>query len=682
MKNCLKKTSVILLTLIVVGYCAPLLAQPPGIKYGKISESELKMTDYEKDPGAEAVVLFDVGDTRFDYVPNNGFRLIFERHTRIKILKKDGYKFADISVPFYRNTRGKEDVSAIKANTYTLENGKMVETKMEKSAIFEEKLDKFWNLKKFTLPNVREGAVIEYSYEVASDFLFTPPDWEFQWDIPVAWSEYKMATPEYFRYVELSEIQDPFEVQESDRESRTISLLYSVDVSDNPNFVRKQNRNETINYYDNTTHWVQKDMPAVKEEAFVASRHDLIARVEFQLASVTFPGEAPDRYLPTWAQVVKELNEDEDFGKFLNKGNAVAETVKSLTANLPTDKEKVTAIHQYVKTNFQWNNHYSLYTSQTINNLLKTRQGNSSDLNLLLVLMLREAGIEADPVILSTRTHGKINPAYPIMGKFNHTIGYVTLGDKGFAMDAIEQMQPVDLVCFEDLNGEGLLIKKEGYDWVGLGDNVKESSFHSVTATWSEGTLKGTISSAHRGYGAVQMRTAIKKSNMTDAAAAYFKNYFSEVNLQEPKFENFEDVNASLKGNFQFTSTAYVEDGGDFIYINPMLGFGLKENPFKKPERTYPVDFAYQADDIYQFNFQIPSGYTLAEAPKAVRMSVEDGSLRCDYMVESKPNEVKINYRFTRKRVEFKAEEYASLKNFYEQIATQCNGQIVLKKAD
>lgn len=165
-------------------------------------------------------------------------------------------------------------------------------------------------------------------------------------------------------------------------------------------------------------------------------------------------------------------------------------------------------------------------------------------------------------------------------------------------------------------------------------------------------------------------------------ANTYFKNYFTEVNLTEPTFENQEDVNASLKGTFQFSSTAYVEDGGDFIYVNPMLGFGLKDNPFKKPERVYPIDFVQPSEDTYLFNFKIPAGYTVAEVPKPLRLSLEDGSMRCDYTFENQADVVKVNYHMSRKRIHFDVKEYQMLRNFYEQVATQCGGQIVLKKAD
>lgn len=662
MKTYLVKTSVALLALAASLSLSSLHAQPEGTKYGKITDDELKMTEYEKDPGAAAVVIFDVGSTRFEFNSTIGIQVVFERHTRIKIFNKEGYDYANVTIPYYYGTGdNKDDVSAIKGFTFNLENGKPVETKLEKAAILTEKVTKYQQQVKFALPNVREGSVIEYSYKYTTNRIFSIPAWQFRREIPVIWSEYVTAIPDFFNYVQIGQGYDSPEVVENWEENRSLGQTA---------------------FRERFTQRVQAHLPAFRDEPYLSSEEDVVEKVEYQLASVNFPGMMTEKVIPTWGQLAKGLLEDEDFGKFLKKGNQVKDAVALITNGLTNEKDKIIAIHQHIKDNYQWNEYYDIWTSQTIANLLKTRQGNGADLNLLLVLMLREAGIDANPVILSTRSHGKINTTYPLISKFNHVVAYVKNGDKGYALDAIDPMLPSDMVAYEDLNGEAFLIGDEKYEWVMLGENVKESSYHNISATLEEGSLKGNISMAHRGYHATAIRKEFKKGNTTDIANAYFKNYFTEVNLVEPAFENQADANASLKGNVQFISNAYVEDGGTFIYVSPMLGFGLKENPFKKPERVYPIDFAHPADDTYLFNFKVPEGYTVTEAPKSVRLSMEDGSMRCDYNIETKPNEVKVSYRFTRKRVYFKVEEYQILRNFYEQVATQCGGQIVLKKKE
>ncbi|MDX1941213.1 MAG: DUF3857 domain-containing protein [Saprospiraceae bacterium] len=659
----------------------PITAQPEGVKFGKIAKEELTMSTYDKDPDAVAVVLYDVGSTQFNYNTSKGFQYTFERKTRIKILRKEGYEYADVSVPYYVTNGARESVASIKASTYNFENGKEQESKMEKSAIFDDKADKHWHYSKFTLPNVREGSVIEYTYEITSDFIISIPEWEFQWDIPVAWSEYTVATPEYFRYVQISQGYNPFDVQDSDTKGRSVNFVYSYDASSDPRLVQKRTGSETVNYTDKILHWVQKDMPAYKDEPYSPAREDLIEKIEFQLASATFPGASMEQFMPNWNKLAAELMENDDFGKMIRKGNNVQDIIASVTNGLASEKEKINALQAYVKNNFLWNEYYGIYASQATNQLLKNRTGSSADLNLLLVLLLREAGIDAHPVILSTRNHGKINQAYPLIGKFNNVVAFVKNANGGFAIDAIDPMLASDMVTYQDLNGQGLLVNENGYEWVDLGVNIRESTYNNITATLEDGQLACKVITGHKGYNAANLRKTMKANGDAETANAYLKSYFTEVNVQKSSFENQNDPNASLKGAFELTSSAHVEDAGDLIYINPMLGFGLQENPFKKPERAFVVDFAYPTDDTYQFVLNIPEGYAIAEAPKSVRLATQDNSIRCDYFMENKETQIKLNYRLIRNRVIFRPEEYVDLKDFYEQIARHCaDGQIVLKK--
>lgn len=676
MKKALKS---LVLTFMFLTSMHMAIAQPEGVKFGKIPKEELQMSSYESDPEAVAVVLYDVGSTHFNFNKESGFQTIYERETRIKILRKEGYEFANVSIPFYVSSRGDEVVSGIKASTYNLENGKEDEIKMEKKAIFEEQINKHWKLMKFTLPNVREGSVIEYKYQITSDFVFSPPKWEFQWDIPVVWSEYSFSSPEYYRYVQLGQGYDPYEVAETEQRSRTISFL-STRNTGNDYVVNKQTQSNNVNYTEYGWHWVQKDLAAHKEEPYSPAREDLISKIEFQLASVNVPGSVSENVVPNWEQLAQDLIADEDFGRYLRKGNKVDDIVASATAGASTPEEKVIAIQDYVKSNFRWNENRQIYASQSMNDLLKSRVGNSADLNLLLVLLLREVGVEAYPVVISTRDHGRINQAYPLISKFNSVIAYAVIGDEGFTMDATAPTVAYNMVAYQDLNGEGLLVSEDGYAWVIPGKDFKEMSFNNVSATLEDGKLVCNIAATHRGYVASELRKALKANGESEIAERYLKSYFEEVDVKQSSFEHKNDYNESLKSNFEFESSAFVENAGALVYINPMLGFGLDENPFKKPERAFPVDFAHASDDIYQLIFTVPEGYTVAEAPEPIRMAMEDGSLKFDYLVAQNGNQVRLNYRLTRNRVMFSPEEYVHLRAFYEEIAKHCNNQLVLKK--
>ena len=122
---------------------------------------DLKMTHYDKDSLASAVVLVDFGQSSITYNQTNGFSLTFERITRIKIFSKDGFDWATITIPLYHDGGDNEKLSGLKAVTYNLENGQIAETKLKSDAVFKEKYNANLDFMKMTLPNVRERSIVE-----------------------------------------------------------------------------------------------------------------------------------------------------------------------------------------------------------------------------------------------------------------------------------------------------------------------------------------------------------------------------------------------------------------------------------------------------------------------------------------------------------------------------------------
>ena len=179
MKNPLLQFSAVSLVFLTV-IIGDLNAQDFKMKFGKIDMDELKMTEYDKDASASAVILGDFGDIDFQYNETQGyFEIFFTRHTRIKILKKNGYHWADHEISLYDNNRIAEKVYSLKGYTYNLENGKLVKDKLKKESQFYERKSKNWNALKFTMPVVREGSIIEYSYVIKSNYIFNLPEWHF-----------------------------------------------------------------------------------------------------------------------------------------------------------------------------------------------------------------------------------------------------------------------------------------------------------------------------------------------------------------------------------------------------------------------------------------------------------------------------------------------------------------------
>jgi len=157
---------------------------------GQVTLDELKMKFYEKDSTASAVVLKEEYFTYYNPSKKNSFTKYF--YVRMKILKKDGYQHAALSIPFLKSSRIK-DVEAI---TYNLDpNGSIVETEVAEKDVLKEKYSKDIKVKTFAMPNVKVGSVIEYKFTLKHSGGYGIFDWTVQSDIPKIKSIYKAHLP-------------------------------------------------------------------------------------------------------------------------------------------------------------------------------------------------------------------------------------------------------------------------------------------------------------------------------------------------------------------------------------------------------------------------------------------------------------------------------------------------------
>ena len=280
-------------------FILPILAQEnSSAKFGKISPDDFKSKIYSIDSGAAAVIIADKGSTEIVGNSKGWFSLEYKHFKRIHILNKNGYDAADVQVLLYTNDNLEEDLQGLKAVTYNLENNKVTETKMEKKAVFSDKRSKNLVVKKFTLPNIKEGSIIEFEYTVKSDFLFNLQPWEFQGQYPRLWSEYVVRMPEFMEYIFLSQGYHPYHIKDTKNKLQTFSIM------DNSGTTRTEHYSLSANVTD--FRWVMKDVPSLKEESFTSTVNNHIAKIEFQLSDYRYP-LTPKKIMGSWEQACGEL---------------------------------------------------------------------------------------------------------------------------------------------------------------------------------------------------------------------------------------------------------------------------------------------------------------------------------------------------------------------------------------
>src|SRR5688572_209994 len=473
----------------------------PEFKFTKLTQADLEKKVYAIDSGAGAVVLADVGESRIIANRNGWFGFEFNRRKRVHVLNKTGYSEGDVEIYLYVSGQTEEKLISVKASTYNFQDGKIVETKMEKSAVFTDKLSKNRILKKFTLPNIKEGSIIDIEYTTSSDFLFNLEAWSFQGSSPRLWSEYQLSVPEFFGYLFLSQGYHPYLVNEKKERSSNFTIIDSRGTSATE---RTDITSKVIDY-----RWVMKDVPELKVESFTSTLKNHISRLEFQLSEYRYP-LTYRQIMSSWPQATKEMLEDEDFGKQLNTNNGwMEDDLKPILVNATTELDKAKKIYAYVRDNFVCTDHNALYTSQTLKNVLKTKKGNVADLNLLLAAILRHEGIKADPIILSTRDHGYTYELYPVMNRFNYVACRAVIDGKTYNLDASRSKMGFGMMPFECYNGWARIVSETSPALDLSPDSLKERKVTAFILIDDKGKWAGSMMQQLGNYESYNLRNKI-----------------------------------------------------------------------------------------------------------------------------------------------------------------------------
>ncbi|WPP52299.1 DUF3857 domain-containing protein [Catalinimonas niigatensis] len=630
------------------------LSLAQSISFGKVTYEELKETFYEKDSSASAAVLHDFSETVFRYLDNYGFRIETTKTVRIKVYKKAGSDWGNVSIPLYREDFSRaEIIRDIKGYVYNLKTDMIRTDELDKKTVYEEEVSEKWRRMKFALPNVKEGTVLEYRYTVVSPFFFKLDDWKFQQELPVKWSEYKLTVPAFYEYMILR--QGYFDLAIEDAKLLKDKLQLGAYTYNNMRF-----------------HWAVKDIPAYRDEPYMTTREDYIGKVMFQLSKVNYPGRHVKDYMNTWPQLVEDLMKLTDFGKNIKK-NDTKEVVSTLTAGLSSEKDKAVAIYQHILQHFAWNNTYSLYPSVSLKDLLKDKEGNCTDLNLLLLNMLHKAGITANPVLLSTRNHGKITTKFPLIDQFNYTIVFATIDGQGVLLDATDPDLPFGMLREACMNDYGLVAEEDMNEekWIDVSQQGMYFSDAYINLSYDEnkGVFVAEAKQSYRNYSAIEARKICREN-------AEELSHFQPI--EDLKILNLEDKDKPLSISFK---AAYpVEALGDMVYIDPFLMIE-EENPFNTPERYFPVDFGVRSVRRNHFSLMIPKGYQLDEWPENVELTLEDA---VSFVTITQRNESNFQIVSTLQvsKTSIPVEQYKALRTLYTDMISKQMEKVVLKKIE
>ncbi|GAB2958052.1 hypothetical protein GCM10027048_26120 [Hymenobacter coalescens] len=653
--------------------------QAEPIKFGKVEAKEFDKAAFVGDSAANAVILCDYGRSRFDIGPKGEFVVIFERITRIKILKKGGYDWGDASVVLYHKGSETEKLSSLRGYTYNMGAGGVIEkAKLENSSVFTEEIDANHTRRKFTMPAVREGSVVEYAYTITSDFWFNFQDWTFQHPIPTRWSEYRAAIPEYFDYKQLWQGYEPLAEQEHTDGSTQFTVRWQGESTFGG---RTPGGSETVVAQVKNHRWVTKNVPALQPEPFMTTPRDYVTQINFELAGLKWPQQPYRNVSGTWEKMQQELLEADEFGGQLRRGGFLKTQIAALTAQYPNTAERAAAVHALVRNNVKSSGD-GLFSQAGIRKAWEQHRGNAADVNLLLIALLRDAGLKADPVILSTRDHGRVDTSFPMLSRFNYVVAHVQLTDSTRLLaDATEEFAPFGMLPAACLSGQGRLIQgQQQGSWVALNSPYRHVRFRSAQLTLDErGALTGKLRDEHGGYMALQERADLRQQG----EKKYVENLLKTQEgwkIDKFAFQNADVLSKPFMLDLDLRVPADAEQPQGTIYLNVLRAVSEAANPFRLTERRFPVDFGARREETSMVTLTLPAGYVVEELPKNAVVDLPDGGGRFLFSITPVGNTLQIMSRMTLNRSMYLAEEYAGLRQFYEMMLAKQAEKIVLKR--
>ena len=309
--------------------------------------------------------------------------------------------------------------------------------------------------------------------------------------------------------------------------------------------------------------------------------------------------------------------------------------------------------------------------------IIKKRTGSVSDLNLLLIAMLRNSTLRADPVILSTKEHGTVHPQYPMLHKFNYVICQLQVNGKLYYLDVSNPYLGFGKLPPNCYNGISRVINEQPTSVNLDADELIENKSSDISLVNATSGMMGKCRTI-LGYNAsLVLRQKVPDGQQKNYFEEEEKKYTEDVTIKSGAFDSLKNYNDPVAISYDIDVRL---KNDEVIYFDPMLAEQVKENPFKAQNRIYPVELPYTSNTIYNLKMEVPKGYKVEELPKSQTFSLPNNKAKFEYEIVQVTDHIQLRCRLQLNKTYFDVNDYENIREFFSQIIKKENEQIIFKK--
>ncbi|WP_430410041.1 transglutaminase domain-containing protein [Kordia sp.] len=670
----MKQSVLFILTLLCVTF-----THAQDFEFGKVSEAELAETKHPLETEANAAILYNKIHTQIRYIQRQGFLVETTIYRRIKIYNKDGFEWANHEMRLYKQNSTREKINGLKGYTYNLVDGKVKKTKLRSDGIFKEHVSDNIDIEKITMPNIKEGSVIEYEYKFISPFFGDINEYNFQYTIPLNKINLIFETPTYHTFKK--HYKGYYLLKPKETTIGKQIVLRSKSRSDNGGFnaTRTSFNESRIDVEYNISEFNLENVPALKEEKYVSNINNYRSTVKFELIQIEMPNEPVQYNARSWDDIVRTIYRSENFGEELAKTNYFKDDIDALITGESNDMVKAAKIYNYVQNKVKWNGNYGKYSDVGVRKAYKEKTGNVADMNLMLTAMLRYAGISANPVLLSTRRHGI--HMFPTLNGFNYVITAIEIENAVILLDATNYFGEPNVLPMRALNWIGRLIRKDG-SWTQISLMPKKEALETTTMNitlHASGDIEGKQRTQFTSHNALSFRNVYGRADEADYLER-LENSIGDIEIEDYSVKNVSSIGKPILESYAFSKEAQAEVIGDKLYFSPLLYLATSENPFKAEKRIYPVDFGYPWKRKIMMNINIPEGYEIESLPEIETIRLPDNLGSYAFNITKTPTGISVVMLREINTAVIPSDKYPSLRELYRILIEKEEEKVVLKK--
>jgi uncharacterized protein DUF3857 len=527
-------------------------------------------------------------------------------------------------------------------------------------------------VKKFTLPNVQVGSIIEWKYtEYWEDYVFSP-HWVLQDDLVTKHAK--------FSFVPM--FKQNYYVK--DRRGQILDRVYYTLIGLPQNTAIKT-------MADNRMELELNDIPAFEEEDFAPPADVMKMRVNFYYG--TDKMGKPQEF---WKNEGKYWSKEVD--KFAGHSAAVASAVSKTVTPADTADHKARKIYAYVQKikNLTFTEKEGaleeflsreLREKRIVDDVLEKNEGYRDEIARLFWAMARAANLQAYMMHVADRDEYFFQQNIPNPSQLTSEIVIVMLDGKEVFLDPGTPLCPFGHLAWQHTSTQGMRQTADGSTILAPtpAANYKEAISKRVgKITISEdGSAKGSIGIGWAGEEALVHRLRGLKTD----AAGRTKDLEDDLKAMLPSgstvqlvsADGWDDGEKQLSASFKVEIPSYASSTGKRMLVPTNLFESRSRQPFAHGERKQPVYFNFPYYLVDETSITFPAAFQMENVS-------EVSPVRTDYSIytltrSAKGNTVTINRTYAMAAIAFHQNEYADLRKFFETVNAGDSQPLVLTSA-